>query len=54
MWLKILDIPVFNADHEVAKLYQKNKNIFTKFKKKLTKIYSFISNRKRKKFPTQF
>ena len=34
--------PVFNADDEVAKLYQKNKNIFNKLKKKLPKyIYSF-------------
>ncbi|MDB9792870.1 dephospho-CoA kinase [Candidatus Pelagibacter sp.] len=27
--------PVFNADYEVAKLYQKNKNIFNKLKAKL-------------------
>ena len=34
--------PVFNADHEVAKLYQKNKQIFNKLKTKLPKhIYSF-------------
>ena len=34
--------PVFNADHEVAKLYQKNKKIFNKLKKKLPKyIFSF-------------
>jgi dephospho-CoA kinase len=34
--------PVFNADYEVAKLYQKNKNIFNKLKTKLPKyIYSF-------------
>ena len=34
--------PVFNADYEVAKLYQQNKNIFNKLKKKLPKyIYSF-------------
>ena len=26
--------PVFNADHEVAKLYQQNNNIFNKLKKK--------------------
>ena len=34
--------PVFNADNEVAKLYQQNKNIFNKLKAKLPKyIYSF-------------
>jgi dephospho-CoA kinase len=34
--------PVFNADYEVAKLYQKNKNVFNKLKTKLPKyIYSF-------------
>ena len=34
--------PVFNADYEVAKLYQKNKNVFNKLKRKLPKyIYSF-------------
>jgi len=34
--------PVFNADHEVVKLYQQNKNIFNKLKIKLPKyIYSF-------------
>ena len=29
--------PVFNADHEVAKLYQQNKNIYNKLKLKLPK-----------------
>ena len=34
--------PVFNADHEVTKLYQQNKNIFKNLKKKLPKyIYAF-------------
>ena len=34
--------PIFNADNEVAKLYQQNKNIFNKLKAKLPKyIYSF-------------
>ena len=34
--------PVFNADYEVAKLYQKNKNVFNNLKIKLPKyIYSF-------------
>jgi dephospho-CoA kinase len=39
--------PVFNADHEVAKLYQKNKKIFNKLKKKLPKyIHSFPVEKK--------
>ena len=34
--------PVFNADHEVSKLYKKDKKIFYKLNKKLPKyIYSF-------------
>ena len=34
--------PVFNADYEVAKLYQQNKNIFNQLKNKLPKyIHSF-------------
>ena len=34
--------PVFNADYEVAKIYQQNKNIFNKLKAKLPKyIHSF-------------
>ena len=34
--------PVFNADYEVAELYQKNNNVFEKLSKKLPKyIYSF-------------
>ena len=31
--------PVFNADHEVAQLYQENKKIFTKLKKILPKYF---------------
>jgi dephospho-CoA kinase len=39
--------PVFNADHEVAKLYQQNNNIFNKLKKKLPKyIHSFPIEKK--------
>ena len=39
--------PVFNADHEVAKLYQQNRNIFNKLKKKLPKyIFSFPIKKK--------
>ena len=38
---------VFNADHEVAKLYQQNKNIFNKLRKKLPKyILSFPIEKK--------
>ena len=34
--------PVFNADYEVAKLYQQNKNVFNNLKIKLPKyIHSF-------------
>ena len=39
--------PVFNADHEVAKLYQQDKNIFNQLKKKLPKyIHSFPIEKK--------
>tara|TARA_B100000609_G_C17019828_1_gene333106 strand:+ start:13 stop:582 length:570 start_codon:yes stop_codon:yes gene_type:complete len=38
--------PVFDADHEVTKLYKKNKKIFKKLKKKLPKyISSFPINK---------
>ncbi|MDB2428203.1 dephospho-CoA kinase [Candidatus Pelagibacter bacterium] len=39
---KSFGYPVFNADYEVAKLYQKNRNIFNKLKIKLPKyIHSY-------------
>jgi len=39
--------PVFNADYEVAKIYQKDKKIFNKLKIKLPKhIYSFPIEKK--------
>jgi len=39
--------PVFNADYEVAKLYQSNKKIFDKLKKSLPKyIFSFPIKKK--------
>ena len=39
--------PVFNADYEVAKLYQQNKNIFKNLKIKLPKyIHSFPIEKK--------
>ena len=38
--------PVFNADHEVSKLYKKDKKIFLKLKKKIPKyIYTFPINK---------
>ena len=39
--------PVFNADYEVARLYQKNKKVFIKLKKSLPKyIFSFPAEKK--------
>tara|TARA_Y100000389_G_scaffold141653_1_gene139565 strand:- start:133 stop:702 length:570 start_codon:yes stop_codon:yes gene_type:complete len=39
--------PIFNADHEVAKLYQQDKNVFIKLKKELPKyIFSFPIKKK--------
>jgi len=39
--------PIFNADYEVAKLYQQNKNVFNKLKKQLPKyINSFPIEKK--------
>ena len=39
--------PVFNADYEVAKLYQKNRKVFDKLKKDLPKyIFSFPMEKK--------
>ena len=39
--------PIFNADQEVAKLYESNKEIFIKLKKKLPKfIHSFPIDKK--------
>ena len=39
--------PMFNADYEVAKLYQQNRNIFKKLKAKLPKyIHSFPIKKK--------
>ena len=46
--------PVFNADYEVAQLYQRNKKIFTRLKKNFTKIFSLISNKKRRNFKRNF
>ncbi len=39
---KYFRYPVFNADYEVSKLYQKNRNVYKKLKKTLPKyIYEF-------------
>ncbi len=39
--------PVFDADHEVSKIYKKDKKIFKKLNKKLPKyIYSFPTSKK--------
>ena len=39
--------PVFNADHEVSKLYKKDRNIYLKLKKKLPKyIHTFPVDKK--------
>ena len=46
--------PVFNADHEVAKLYKKDKRIFNKLKKILPKYIPFISSRKKRNFKCNF
>ena len=44
---KAFGYPVFNADDEVSKLYQKDKNIFLKLKKKLPKhIFSYPIKKK--------
>ena len=32
--------PVFNADHEVSKLYNQDKKIYSKLKKKKVALYS--------------
>ena len=37
---KLFGYPVFNADHEVASIYKKNKNCFKKLKKILPKYFS--------------
>ena len=38
--------PVFNADHEVAQLYLRNKKIFTKLKKSLPKFLLLLLKKK--------
>ncbi len=44
---KSFGYPVFNADHEVSKLYQSNKNIYLKLKKKLPEyIFKFPVDKK--------
>ena len=44
---KSFGYPVFNADHEVSKLYKKNKSVFYKLKKTLPKyFYKFPIDKK--------
>ena len=31
--------PIFNADYEISKIYEKNKDVYQKLKKKITKIH---------------
>ncbi len=45
---KTFGFPVFNADEEVSKLYQKDKKIYAKLKKKTSKIYWIFSNKKKR------
>tara|TARA_B100000214_G_C23507688_1_gene419079 strand:+ start:306 stop:485 length:180 start_codon:yes stop_codon:yes gene_type:complete len=40
---KKLGFPIFNADFEVNKIYKKNKKIFKKLKKKISKSYLYFS-----------
>ena len=40
----LFGFPVFNADEEVSKLYKKEKKVFTKLKKKTSRLYIFFSN----------
>ena len=42
--------PVFNADNEVSKLYQKNKAIYIKLKKILPKYISSFPLEKKKNY----
>ena len=37
---KLFGYPVFNADHEVASIYKKNKDCFKRLKKSLPKYFS--------------
>ena len=37
--------PVFNADYEVSKLYEKDIDTYKKLKKSFTQVFSFISNK---------
>ena len=42
--------PVFDADYEGSKLYKKDKKIFKKLKKKITKTNLFISDRQKRNY----
>ena len=41
---KLFKYPVFNADKVVSEIYKKDKKIFLKLKKKITKIFKFLPN----------
>ena len=47
---KTFGYPVFNADDEVSKLYRKDRKIFKKLKKKTSKLYIFLSYKKKRSF----
>ena len=40
---KLFGYPVFNADQEVVKLYQQNKNVYINLKKTLPKSSSLLT-----------
>ena len=44
---KLLGFPVFNADIQINKIYKNNHKCFLLLKKKITKIYKIISNKKK-------
>ena len=44
---KLFSCPVFDADREVNILYKKSRICFSKLKKKTTKFYQIIPNKKK-------
>ena len=43
---KLFNYPIFNADLQVAKIYETNRQCFKNLKKKVTKIFFIISIKK--------
>ena len=43
---KLFNLPIFNADYEVAKIYKTNKNCYKRLKKKLPKYFSLFPVKK--------